>query len=301
MDRRAKKLEKKRKSRDQAKKNAKALAARASQKLALLAKSAGSAEFGPCYVSAGWDDLTSPALVAVLVTRKLEKGHFVPAIALVDRTCLGVKNGFAREPMPEHELAELIEDVGSAHGGMFRCDLLVAQSIVFHGIDYARSLGFEPHRDFPAALFGPRPAELLPTPWHASERPIYIAGPRDDPRRIVSQLKRTAGDAAFEYIDHHGLPDYEDEDAEEGALVYSPLETTVARDGVSVRVSIYRMARDAGWRLEVEDHLGGSSVWDDEFETDRAALDAALQAIEEEGIASFVVSGADDRAGARPV
>jgi hypothetical protein len=62
MDRRAKKLEKKRKSRDQTKKSARALATRESQKLSLLARSAGSAEFGPCYVSDGWDDLTTIAL-----------------------------------------------------------------------------------------------------------------------------------------------------------------------------------------------------------------------------------------------
>jgi uncharacterized protein len=46
---------------------------------------------------------------------------------------------------------------------------------------------------------------------------------------------------------------------------------------------------DLGWHLEIEDHLGGSTVWEDPFATDRAALEAALSAIEEDGSESFVV------------
>jgi hypothetical protein len=296
MDRRAKKLEKKRKSREQTKKNARALATQKSKELARLARSAGSAAFGPCYVSEGWDDLTSPALVTVVVTRQLSTRHLVPAIALVDRTCLGVKNAFPREPMLEGEFEDLLDDIGTAHGGMVRCDPLFAQSIVFHAIDYARSLGFEPHPDFPAALFGPRPAELLPTAWHAPERPIYMSGPHDNAPVIMSRLREALGDGGFEFTtralshlddDDVGFDDDDDDDDE--ALVHSALERTVSRDGASLRISIYRGPSDAGWILEIVDQLNGSTVWDEPFETDRAALEAALLAIEEDGAESFAV------------
>jgi hypothetical protein len=51
---------------------------------------------------------------------------------------------------------------------------------------------------------------------------------------------------------------------------------------------IYRGRNDPAWVLEVEDHLGGSTVWEGDFETDQAALDAALLAIEEDGVESFI-------------
>jgi len=249
VDRRAKKLEKKRKSREEAKKNARTRALQKTQQLALLVRSAGGAEFGPCYVSAGWDALTPPpALVTVLVTRKLSTGHFVPAIVLVDRTCLGVKNGYSLAPMGKDELADLVDEVGSAHGGMSPCSPLVAQSIVFHAIDYARSLGFEPHRDFPARLFGDRTAELLDTPWHAPERPFYINGPHDDSRAILRRLQSAVGDGGFDRVQlsrrELGDDELEDDDLEDDAD----------------SEMIVRRASDAGWILEIEDHLGGSRV-----------------------------------------
>jgi hypothetical protein len=212
MDRRAKKLEKKRKSRDQAKRKTSALAARRPSGLDLLVRSAAREEFGPCFVSAAWDDRESPALVSVIVTRKLPSGHLVPGSALVDRTCLGVKDAFVMEPMPARDLAELVDRMGMAHGGMLPCEPLVAQSIVFHAIDYARSLGFEAHRDFQVALFGPRPSELLNTPWSAPDHPIYASGPHDNAIAIMDRLAKAVGSGGFEQIGPIALAYDDDED-----------------------------------------------------------------------------------------
>jgi uncharacterized protein len=70
-------------------------------------------------------------------------------------------------------------------------------------------------------------------------------------------------------------------------IIHSPLQQTYSADGHSLRIQIYRSA-DSLWILEVVDEGGTSTVWDDPFETDKAALEAAFLAIEEEGIASFV-------------
>jgi hypothetical protein len=293
MDRRAKKLEKKRKNREQAKKKAGALAARRPSDLDLLARSAARQEFGPCFVSATWDDTESPAIVSVVVTRRLPNGHLMPGIALVDRTCLGIKDAFARSPMSAADFADFVDTIGSIHGGMVRCEPLVAQSVVFHAIDYARSLGFEPHRDFPAVLFGPRPCELLDTPWSALERPIYMPGPRDDATAITSQLEKAVGADGFD-CDDALEPLYDDDFGDDGGgIVHSPLECSVSRDSTTLRIFIYRGRDDPGWLLEVEDQLGGSTTWEDPFESDQAAQEAALLAIEEDGIESFVVREAD--------
>lgn len=70
-------------------------------------------------------------------------------------------------------------------------------------------------------------------------------------------------------------------------LIYSPLQQAYSADGHTLSIQIYRSA-DSLWILEVVDEHGTSTVWDDPFETDKAALEAAFLAIEEEGIQSFM-------------
>ena len=70
-------------------------------------------------------------------------------------------------------------------------------------------------------------------------------------------------------------------------LIHSPLSRTHGADGHTLRIAIYRSAGGA-WFLEVEDELGTSTVWDDPFDTDTAALEAAFLAIEKDGVHSFV-------------
>jgi len=193
MDRRAKKLELKRKRREQVKKEVRPVTrphARASDS---LVRAAGRAAFGVCWVSVDWDDLEQPDLVQVVVTRRLNDGRFLPAGALVDRTCLGIKDGFVGQPLRAQELPAFIERVGLPHGGMLECEPLIAQSLVFHALDYARKLGFEPHAEFHEPLFGPRPSMLLATPWCAPERPHYIAAPFDDTQAIMRRLSELPG------------------------------------------------------------------------------------------------------------
>ena len=59
------------------------------------------------------------------------------------------------------------------------------------------------------------------------------------------------------------------------------------RIGRFARIEIYEDG-EGGWLLEVVDEFGNSTVWDDSFPTDSAALAEALNAIDTEGIASLV-------------
>jgi hypothetical protein len=212
MDRRAKKKEKARKRRELLKKQARAETLRRERAGELLVRSAASAPFGPCWLSLGWDDEQDAALVSALVTRRLGDGRLLPATALVDRTCLGLKDGFLDEPLLRSELDVLCERLGAAHGGMVECEPITVQSVVFHAIDYARRLGFEPHPDAPLALFGPRPQALLPTPWCAEERPLYVAGAHDDVDAILARLTAVVGPTGFDFVDFDVLEDDDDDD-----------------------------------------------------------------------------------------
>jgi uncharacterized protein len=75
----------------------------------------------------------------------------------------------------------------------------------------------------------------------------------------------------------------------EKSLVYSTLCQRVTRDGTEVDIQIYNDDK-GGWLLEVVDEFWNSTVWDDSFTTDRAALAEALKTIDTEGIASLVGS-----------
>jgi uncharacterized protein len=74
---------------------------------------------------------------------------------------------------------------------------------------------------------------------------------------------------------------------EEYKVIHSPLERRISERGISIKVLIYHGEDDAGWILEVVDHTGGSTVWDEAFVSDQAALDEALRTIEREGISCF--------------
>ena len=70
-------------------------------------------------------------------------------------------------------------------------------------------------------------------------------------------------------------------------IVESRLCSTIERDGISLRVEIYR-GDDREWILEVVDEDGNSIVWTDQFATDQAAMDELMRTIKVEGIRSIV-------------
>ena len=70
-------------------------------------------------------------------------------------------------------------------------------------------------------------------------------------------------------------------------LVMSPLCQSITDKEHTVRIEIYR-GENSDWTLEAVDASNNSTVWDDLFATDQAALDEALRTVREEGIESLV-------------
>lgn len=73
-------------------------------------------------------------------------------------------------------------------------------------------------------------------------------------------------------------------------IVDSPLSGKFTKDDITVDVQIYRGEEEEKWILEVVDEENGSTVWDDPFDTDTAAMDEFKRTAEVEGIKSLVVS-----------
>lgn len=82
-------------------------------------------------------------------------------------------------------------------------------------------------------------------------------------------------------------------------LIHSPLTQTYSAEGHTLSIEIYRGVGEA-WILEVVDELGTSTVWSEQFETDAAALAAAFEAFEEEGVHHFVTSAQQEAKAAEP-
>lgn len=75
---------------------------------------------------------------------------------------------------------------------------------------------------------------------------------------------------------------------EEPKLEVSPLSQEISSGGKNVSVEIYRLEGEASWVLEVVDEYNNSTVWDDTFETDSAALTEAKKTILEEGVGALI-------------
>lgn len=176
---------------------------------ALIARALG-APFGPCWVSTALDEPNEegPVLITIVISRRVG-GLLLPCIVLVDRTCLGVKNAFTVALQTELDLDRLLLQLAANGDPLRPADLLLAQSVIFHALDYARSLGFEPHRDFVAGLIGERPTELLETPLCRPERPLYISGPDDDVARIISRLDARVGRDGYDLVE--GIDEADDD------------------------------------------------------------------------------------------
>ena len=74
---------------------------------------------------------------------------------------------------------------------------------------------------------------------------------------------------------------------EEFVLKMSDLCQSLTRDGKTVQVEIYEDGGE-GWLLEVVDEHGNSTVWNDSFGSEQAALDEVLKTIDDEGMDSLI-------------
>jgi hypothetical protein len=159
---------------------------------------------------ADWPGMSPPesvtgesGLVGVLVAR--DTGSTITACGfLVDAFCLGVKNTNGPKTMDRRKLPDFVRVFFSAWSGQppVPAPLELARHIVFGAVDYARSLGFEPHPDFAkgAALLGDWEAGSSDVTFGHDGKPLYINGPRDNTYGIIATLRQTAGEGNFDCL-----------------------------------------------------------------------------------------------------
>jgi hypothetical protein len=71
-------------------------------------------------------------------------------------------------------------------------------------------------------------------------------------------------------------------------IEFSPLSQSISSGGKTVNVQIFRLEGESAWVLEVEDEFNNSTVWDDTFESDAAALTEVKRTILAEGVKALI-------------
>jgi hypothetical protein len=185
----------------------------------LAAERGRSHEVVGCWVNAGWsaglavpedrgwpDTLreTHPGagLVTALVAREHRRNGVSVCVYLVDVYCLGVKNAFPPKVMTTRDLGWFrAAAFGGYQGGeSVAVPLDLVQHLVFGAVDYARTLGFEPHADFtPAAGHLGDWAGPSAIGFGHDGMPLYVQGPYDDPNKVLHTLHRTVGRDGYHF------------------------------------------------------------------------------------------------------
>lgn len=149
----------------------------------------------------------------VIVARQ-EHNRLLVGSYLVDYWCLGVKDALPPRKMGNSEYQLLLESCEERFDEPFvDITLEQAQAIVYGAVDYAKSLGFEPHKDFNTKAqihLGLRPETLMPIEFGKDGQPFFMSGPYDDVDQVMKTLEASVGAGNFHYLaamDGSGLGD----------------------------------------------------------------------------------------------
>lgn len=180
----------------------------------------GEPEVVGCWVSSGWstdltvdgdrgwpdvarDDGTS-GLACVAVARRHKPQRVSVCGYLVDTYCLGLKNTLGPEVMNDRDLPAYLRSYFSAiepDGVPLETSIEHVRHLVHGSVDYARSLGFEPHSDFAetAGHLGPW-TETSAITFGQDGVPLFVQGPHENPLATIRTLTRTVGEGNFHHI-----------------------------------------------------------------------------------------------------
>lgn len=155
-----------------------------------------------CWISDDWQ--AGSGLVQIILTREQPNEKICCAVYLVDKFCLGLKNTFARINLSRERFQSEIYDKVYAEQVGTECSRELAHQMIYASIDYAAQFGFQPHRDFALTQYMLEPCgeleETYKLTFGQDGKPLFIAGPHDDVKKIIKQLEETAGTGNYDYV-----------------------------------------------------------------------------------------------------
>ncbi len=158
----------------------------------------------PIHECVARSDMDSNGIGPLLIARKQPDGDVVFATFLVDLYCLGVKDAFCNAGMSMRDYESRLKPMTFRGARPRIIPPVLLHQFVYGAIDYAASIGFEPHRDFELAscLLDPRET-VPPNPglrFGRDGKPLFISGPSDDVPRVLRVLERTVGAGNYDFL-----------------------------------------------------------------------------------------------------
>ena len=152
----------------------------------------------------GWEDTDvgreGPQGMALVLVARAER-HDRAAVCgwLVDTFCLGVKNAIGPEVMRGRDIPAFVRSYYLAFPAAgLPAPIAVAEELVLGAVEFAAGLGLAPHPDFAQtrAHLGELTVSRAIT-FGCDGRPLYVAGPYEDPTEVTRTLESTVGSDGF--------------------------------------------------------------------------------------------------------
>ncbi len=174
------------------------------------------------------EDLWDQGIAQILVSRELTNGNIAFSVFLVDRFCLGVKDGFCGILSRSEYFEKVYENIVD-RGTIVPLTPASARKLVEGAVEYAGNLGLSPHSDYRSAkwIFGDIDVSAGDEEFEFGKggKPLFVPGPFDSPGRcasILGLLNNRCGPDGFHYImplqqlgpdDYLDFPEVDDDDS----------------------------------------------------------------------------------------
>lgn len=148
------------------------------------------------------NDSPSSGLAQVTVVRSGGYNRYLVGTYLVDYWCLGLKDTIEVSQLNGDRYRQTIDRYYERFElGYEIISLEQAQAIIWGSIDYAKTLGLEPHPDFEKtkAHLGAWDGQLKLN-FGRNGKPFYMSGPYDNSQYILEKLRSTVGENQFDYV-----------------------------------------------------------------------------------------------------
>ena len=151
-----------------------------------------------CMVNEDWE---FGKMASVSVARKHTNGNITLGLYLVDLNCLGVKDAHYLFNVSEPEYRRTITSNGNLD--LISISYELAHNIVYAGLEFAKELGFNPHKDFSVARYileeDTDEVELIEIECGKNGKPLYVKSELES-NRIIAQLERAVGKGNYDFI-----------------------------------------------------------------------------------------------------
>ncbi len=160
------------------------------------------------WVQQGWQE---GGTAQVLIARAQPNDDILFGAYLVDYLCTGIK--YTSHAVNLSGEVFLNETIPNLYTGTPPLDISenLAHEIIWGAIEYAESLGFEPHRNFRESRRILEPADALPrggaVEFGYQGKPLYIPAQEDNQAAIIRKLIDTVGIGNFYYLPRGDIPE----------------------------------------------------------------------------------------------